>query len=505
MYIHNMKRGKLQKKSQFKHRNVLFFCGVKSGIIINMNHDLKNRLKNSAIVIGILIISTIVSQIFSLLKFQEATIIIIYMLAVIFISQITTNYIYGFYASLISVLAFNFFFTHPLYTFNISQPDYLFTFFIMFLASFLSSSLTSKLKNEKKHSQLKTNQVLLVEAINHSFQIYDLNNALMSSMNLIAENCKSYCELSVRLNQMVFDEKTKNSNYINSNFKYECLIIVNKEEIGKLKLLTLTQLPDNWISTIGELLSQNIERHDLFEKQNIAQFEIREQKMRNDLLSAISHDLRTPLATIVGSSDTLIENLDKLNQDEQKELLLNIKKDSMWLINSVENILSFMRVEEGANLNVQLESVEELFGDIISRMVNRVPQKLVLDIPKEPIYAKMDIQLMGKVLLNLVDNAAKYSPRDSKITLRAFTIKDRLIYEVIDEGEGIADDRKKLVFERYITSSSNYLNQRKGLGLGLAICKSIVEAHNGRIIVKDNSPHGSVFHCEFPYEGVENE
>lgn len=470
-----------------------------------MKQNLKDRIKNFGIVIGILIISTLVSYIFSFLKFQEATIIIIYMLAVIFISQITTNYIYGFYASVISVLAFNFFFTHPLYTFNISQPDYLFTFFIMFLASFLSSSLTSKLKNEKQLSQLKTNQVLLVEAINHSFQINEIQNALLSSMNLIAENCHAYCELVVHLNQMQFDEKTTNSMYMNSNLKYECLIYVNKNEVGKIKLITPNVLPENWIFMLGDLLSQNIERHDLVERQNKAQFEIREQKMRNNLLSAISHDLRTPLATIVGSSDTLIENLDKLNQDEQKELLLNIKKDSMWLINSVENILSFMRVEEGINLNVQLESVEELFGDILSRMVTRVPQKLVLDIPKEPIYAFMDIQLMGKVLLNLVDNASKYSPRESNITLRALVIKNRLIYEVIDEGEGIADSQKKLVFERYVTTKSNNSNQRKGLGLGLAICKSIVEAHKGRIIVKDNQPKGCIFHCEFPYEGVENE
>ncbi len=470
-----------------------------------MKQNLKERIKNFGIVIGILIVSTLVSYIFSFLKFQEATIIIIYMLAVIFISQITTNYIYGFYASVISVLAFNFFFTHPLYTFNISQPDYLFTFFIMFLASFLSSSLTSKLKNEKQLSQLKTNQVLLVEAINHSFQIYDIQNALLSSMNLIAENCHAYCELFVHLNQMHFEDKTQNSMYINSNLKYECLIYVNKIEVGKLKLITHNELPENWIFMIGDLLSQNIERHDLVERQNKAQFEISEQKMRNNLLSAISHDLRTPLATIVGSSDTLIENLDKLNQDEQKELLLNIKKDSMWLINSVENILSFMRVEEGINLSVQLESVEELFGDILSRMVTRVPQKLVLDIPKEPIYTYMDIQLMGKVLLNLVDNASKYSPRDSKITLRALVIKNRLIYEVIDEGEGIADNQKKHVFERYVTTSSNFSNQRKGLGLGLAICKSIVEAHKGRIIVKDNQPKGCIFHCEFPYEGVNHE
>jgi len=470
-----------------------------------MNSNRKNQIKNILIVIGILVVSTLVAQVFSLLKFQEATIIIIYMLAVVFISQITTNYIYGFYASVISVLAFNFFFTHPLYTFNISQPDYLFTFFVMFLASFLSSSLTSKLKSEKKLSQLKTNQVLLVEAINHSFQVNDLHNALMSSMNLIAENCDAYCELFVRINQTNFDEHTNTSKTQNLFNKYEKPIMVNKEEVGKLILLAESEIPENWISTIGDILSQNIERHDLVEKQSLAQLQIREQKIRNDLLSAISHDLRTPLATIVGSSDTLLENLDKLNQSEQKELLLNIKNDSVWLINSVENILSFMRVEEGINLKLQIDSVEELFGDILSRMVNRVPQKLVLDLPKEPIYAKMDIQLMGKVLLNLVDNASKYSPLDSKITLKACVIKNRLIYEVIDEGDGIEDSQKKKVFDRYITSASNSSKQRKGLGLGLAICKSIVEAHGGRIIVKDNQPKGSIFHCEFPYEGVTNE
>jgi two-component system sensor histidine kinase KdpD len=470
-----------------------------------MNSNRKNQIKNILIVIGILVVSTLVAQVFSLLKFQEATIIIIYMLAVVFISQITTNYIYGFYASVISVLAFNFFFTHPLYTFNISQPDYLFTFFVMFLASFLSSSLTSKLKNEKKLSQLKTNQVLLVEAINHSFQVNDLHNALMSSMNLIAENCDAYCELFVRINQTNFDDHTNTNKTQNLINKYEKPIMVNKEEVGKLVLLAQSDIPENWISTIGDILSQNIERHDLVEKQSLAQLQIREQKIRNDLLSAISHDLRTPLATIVGSSDTLLENLDKLNQSEQKELLLNIKNDSVWLINSVENILSFMRVEEGINLKLQIDSVEELFGDILSRMVNRVPQKLVLDLPKEPIYAKMDIQLMGKVLLNLVDNASKYSPLDSKITLKACVIKNRLIYEVIDEGDGIEDSQKKKVFDRYITSASSSSKQRKGLGLGLAICKSIVEAHGGRIIVKDNQPKGSIFHCEFPYEGVTNE
>jgi two-component system sensor histidine kinase KdpD len=460
--------------------------------------------KNIAFVLGILLISTLLSYIFSYLEFQEATIIIIYMLGVIIISQFTTHYVYGFIASLLSVLSFNFFFTHPLYTFNISQPDYLFTFFIMFIASFLSSSLTSKLKNEKRLSQLKTSQVLLVEAINHSFQGNDLNVALYTSINLIAENYDAEVHLQCSWGKHDYTLTARPNATINSSQTYDAEITLDKKCIGKLRMRSNYNLDGSWIQTLADLIGQNIDHLDLMEMQTQAKLEIREQKMRNDLLGAISHDLRTPLATIIGSSDTLLENLDQIKMDEQKELLENIKQDGQWLLNSVENILSFMRVEEGIKLNMNLESVEELFGDVLSRMVNRVPQKLILDLPRDPIYTTMDIQLRGKVLINLIDNASKNAPGESSIVLRAEVKNDRLIYEVIDEGSGVPEVMKRSIFERFASIDSVHANQRKGLGLGLAICKSIVEAHGGRIIVKDNAPQGSNFHCEFPYEGVQS-
>ncbi len=459
--------------------------------------------KNLTFVIGILLISTLMSYIFSFLEFQEATIIIIYMLGVIIISQFTTHYLFGFLASLLSVLAFNFFFTHPLYTFNISQPDYLFTFFIMFIASFLSSSLTSKLKSEKRLSQLKTNQVLLVEAINHSFQGNELSVALYASINLIAENYDAEVNLQCSWGRHDYTLSAKSNTAINLGQSHEAEISLDKNSIGKLSIRSTFSLDATWIQTLADLIGQNIEHLDLMEKQTQAKLEIREQKMRNDLLGAISHDLRTPLATIIGSSDTLLENLDQINLNEQKELLENIKQDGQWLLNSVENILSFMRVEEGIKLNMNLESVEELFGDVLSRMVNRITQKLVLNLPQDPIYTKMDIQLMGKVLINLIDNASKNAPAESVITLRAEIKGDRLIYEVIDEGMGVPENMKRTIFERFASVEKIHTSQRKGLGLGLAICKSIVEAHGGRIIVKDNIPRGSNFHCEFPYQGVE--
>jgi len=466
---------------------------------------MKSFFKNSAIIFVVLGLATFLSYLFAFLDFQEATIIIIYMLAVIFISQTTSTYIYGLAASLISVLAFNFFFTHPLYTFNVSQPDYLFTFFVMFVASFLSSSLTSKLKNEKIVSQERTKQVLLMEGINKLFQNFPLQNALNASSHLISESIEGNVEIEVKLDQVDFFSSTKEYPTNNPVKKTKANLNIGDQYIGRMIIYASNTINQEWLNSIASIISQNVEKIDLIDKQNQADLKIREQKLRNNLLGAISHDLRTPLATIIGSSDTLIENASKLSDEDKTLLLNNIKEDSTWLMNSVENILSFMRVEEGFHLNTQLESVEELFGDVLSRVISHTGTRVELELPDQPIYYPMDIQLMEKVLLNLVDNALKYSPKDSKIFLRAFVQKDEFVFEVSDQGQGIPDDEKKKIFERFYTFKSDTTVNRRGLGLGLAICKSIVEAHHGIIIAKDNKPSGTIIRCIFPYTGGQYE
>ena len=466
---------------------------------------MKSFLKNSAIIILVLGIATFLAYLFAYLDFQEATIIIIYMLAVIIISQLTSTYIYGITASLISVLAFNFFFTHPLYTFNISQPDYLFTFFVMFIASFLSSSLTIKLKQEKMVSQERTKQVLLMEGINKLFQNYPLQNALNASAHLISETVDGHTDITVHTPTAVLKAVSEDPDPFSGSKTTSTALTIDNHPVGKLSIISRTALTPTWVDSLGAVLSQNIEKIDLIEKQNQAELKIREQKLRNNLLGAISHDLRTPLATIIGSSDTLIENKAMLSETDQKLLLNNIKEDSTWLMNSVENILSFMRVDEGFHLNRQLESVEELFGDVVSRVLNHNQVPLDLDLPKEPIYFAMDIQLMEKVLLNLVDNAIKYSDSGSRIGLRAYVNQDELIFEVSDQGQGIPDFEKKLIFDRFYTVNRDSVLNRRGLGLGLAICKSIVEAHQGVILAKDNNPFGTIIRCIFPYPGENHE
>lgn len=443
--------------------------------------------------LSVLIISILVASIFVRFGFQEATIVILFMLAVLVVTQVTSHYIFGIIASLLSVLIFNFFFTEPLYSFSTHQPDYIMTFFVLFVASMFSSALTSKLKKANKTSQQRFEQISLVDQINQTFNLNEIEIAIQKSAGLMEKHfaCK------VRI---IFDPA-----YVAQSHEIAVELRIAKKFEGFVLLDNPSNLDSETIKfsqTLSDLLAQNIDRKRLIKKQVETDFEIREQKLRNNLLSAISHDLRTPLATVIGSVDTLIENDIRLKAEDRSLLLNNISEDARWLIDSVENILSFIRVEEHLQLNRQLESIEELFGDVVSHVIGQSKHHLVLDLPSENLLFSMDIKLMEKVLINLIQNAIKYAPEPSTITLKAYTKNQTMIFEVIDEGLGISDEMKNKVFERFVTEESPNTTKRKGLGLGLAICKAIVEAHQGRIQIKDNPRGGTIVKCVFPLKEI---
>lgn len=461
-------------------------------------------LKMLAIMTG----STLLAMLFNVVGFQEATIVIIFMLAVLVVTQVTSSFIYGASSSLLSVLIFNFFFTEPLFSFNIHQQDYIITFFILFVASFFSSTLTSKLKQANHMAETRYKQVALIDQINQTFNLNDIDLGLRKIAQLLSAHFNCPVRIQLEKDQIInvyeYGVIPEGSNV--KTFSSE--LVIAQQESGLIQFITNESFSNEALKfseTLSGLIAQNIERQRLIKQQIETDFEIREQKLRNNLLGAISHDLRTPLATVIGSAETLIENEEKLSKDDRNLLLHNISEDAKWLIDSVENILSFIRVEEHLQLNLQLESIEELFGDVISHVVAHAKQHIYLDIPRENLMFKMDVRLMEKVLINLLNNSIKYSPENSSIILKAYQKKDSLVFEVIDQGRGVPDEMKSKIFNRFVTEEKHAPTNRKGLGLGLAICKAIVEAHNGRITVKDNLPSGSVFRCTFPYPGGSND
>ena len=249
------------------------------------------------------------------------------------------------------------------------------------------------------------------------------------------------------------------------------------------------------VSIITVTLSiQNI--RNIEEKERAALLAKNEQ-LRADLLRAISHDLRTPLTSISGNAANLLANDEKLDGEARHQIFLDIYDDSIWLINLVENLLSITRIEDGRmNLRLSTELVAEVVEEAL-RHTNRQSSRhtIRVDLPDELLLARMDARLIVQVLINLVDNAVKYTQDGSVITVSACRREGFAAISVTDDGPGIAPDLQPHVFEMFYTGEHKVADSRRSLGLGLALCKAIVDAHGGTITLTDNPPHG----CNFTF------
>lgn len=218
------------------------------------------------------------------------------------------------------------------------------------------------------------------------------------------------------------------------------------------------------------------------------------------MLRTISHDLRTPLTSISGNASNLISNYEMMDAPTRKQTFLDIYNDSMWLINLVENILSISRIEDGRmNLSISTELVSEVFEEAL-RHTNRhsAQHTITVQMADDLLLARMDAKLVVQVLINLVDNAIKYTPAGSHIVLSAAAQGENAVIQVSDDGPGIPDEAKEKVFEMFSTGEKRISDSRRSLGLGLALCRTIIAAHGGTITLSDNKPHGCIFTFTLP-------
>ena len=257
------------------------------------------------------------------------------------------------------------------------------------------------------------------------------------------------------------------------------------------------------LSVLGECALALENEQNLLEKEEAAVLAQKEQ-LRANLLRAISHDLRTPLTSISGNASNFLSNGDKMDAETKRQLFTDIYDDSMWLINLVENLLSVSRLEEN-HLNLHFSS--ELVSDVIDEALKHINRKSVeyhisVEHADEFLLAKMDPKLIVQVLINLVDNAIKYTPAGSHITIRTKAQDGMAVLSVSDDGAGIPDEMKPRIFDMFYSGAQRIADSRRSLGLGLSLCKSIVTAHGGAISVADNQPHGTIFTFTLPIEEV---
>ncbi len=228
------------------------------------------------------------------------------------------------------------------------------------------------------------------------------------------------------------------------------------------------------------------------------------EQLRADLLRSVSHDLRTPLTAIAGNADMLLDQSAALDEGQRRRLERDIRDDATWLTNVVENLLTVTRLEGGA---VSLKREVELVNDVVEEALVHVSRDadqhaIAFEPSRELLVARMDAQLMVQVVVNLVNNAIMHTQPGSHIVVRVAEADGMAQVLVADDGPGISDADKPRVFDAFYTSNRPVADGRRGIGLGLPLCRTIVEAHGGALGVRDGDPCGAVFWFSIPLEEV---
>lgn len=482
--------------------------------------------------LSILLISTLLGFLFFNLGFSEANIITVYILGVLVTSFVTSRKIYPITSSFVSVLVFNFLFTEPRFTFNAYESGYPVTFLIMFIAAFITGTLTSKIKEQAKQSarfayrtkvlldtdqklqQAKTKEEIITETGNQIVKFLDktttiylsIHGRLMEPLVFRDKNKTDIKEYVSANEQAVAQWVYKNNKHAGATTntlagaKCYYLSIRGKEGIYGVVGIAMDKNEEfsmferslliSLVNECGVVLENNY----LEKKNTKALMEANQEKLRANLLRSISHDLRTPLTSISGNASVLLKDI-ALNESKKYKLYENIYDDSIWLINLVENLLSVTRIEDGSmNLNIQPELLSEIISEALKH-INRksVEHNIKVEIQDEFIMAKMDSRLIIQVIINIIDNAIKYTPKGSNIIVRVYKKGEYVYTSIIDDGDGISDEGKKNLFKMFYTEGNSVADSRRGLGLGLYLCKTIIKAHGGELTVRDNYPKGTIF------------
>ena len=257
------------------------------------------------------------------------------------------------------------------------------------------------------------------------------------------------------------------------------------------------------LSILGECALALESRHNAEEREKAAVLAKNEQ-LRANLLRSISHDLRTPLTSISGNADALLHSYQALDDDSRTQMITDIYDDAQWLTELVENLLAVTKISDGS---VKLQLSDQVVDDIVAEALRHIDRHapehhITSDCGELPLLVRADARLIMQLLINLVNNAIKYTPAGSHIEIRAFREAEQAVIEVSDDGPGIPDAQKAQVFEMFYTGSKRVADSRRSLGLGLSLCRSIVHAHGGELTLRDNTPHGCIFSFTLPLSEI---
>ncbi|MBR4455371.1 MAG: DUF4118 domain-containing protein [Solobacterium sp.] len=479
------------------------------------------------LVILIMTIATMLSVWFDRSRFSNANIITIYILAVMIASLVTSRRIYGIFAAVLYILLFNFLFIDPRFTLLVYDTGYMMTYFVTIIAALITGSVTIRMKTIARQSAenayqakilLDTSNQLeqatghmetvritclqLAKLLNRNILFYEGNasdNPYICSLTGTKQDYSAYRNEKQAI-AWTF-ENCHHAGAFTSNFpecccRYYC-IFSGVEKYGTIGIdmenTRFSEFENSILLSILREFTMALETEQIRAKQRAAEIEAENERLRAGLLRSISHDLRTPLTAIYGNASTLESNEAQLSQEEKKRIYRDMAEDSMWLSTQMENILAMTKLESKAVLSRSMENVYDVICEAMRHVMPHPDHTIELQSENDDLYAEMDAKLIIQVLINLLNNAVKYTPPGSKIVIRQKLEGDDVTVSVEDNGPGIAAEDKPYVFDLYFTGSHSPDDSYRSLGLGLNLCQMILHAHGGQIRVNDNVPHGAVF------------
>ena len=496
--------------------------------------------KDTLKTVGVLLASTGIGGWMYSHGISEVNIIMLYILGVVLTAMWTESKAYSLVSSFISVFTFNFFFTLPRYSFKAYGPEYPVTFIIMFLVAFLISTLTTRVKEQAHQAAEKAYRTeILLETSQKLQKARDVSQIIREIMvqmeKMLGRTVIFYMpdEKGNLVPRMEKQDMSDAGQYLNEkeqevvswvyqNNKHagattdtlpdaKCLYLAvrgRKEALAVAGIVMgaeeLTAFERSLLLAMLNECALALEKQKLDEEKKEVEMNARQERLRANLLRAISHDLRTPLTGISGNASVLLNGSAQMEESQRHKIYGDIYDDAIWLINLVENLLSVTRIENGT---MNLKRQTELLDDVINEAMHHLDRKsgehkITVKQEDEFLMARMDTRLIVQVFINIIDNAIKYTPAGSEIKVHVFQ-KDGFVWtEIADNGNGVADADKNKLFQMFYTAENQKGDGRRGLGLGLALCKAIINAHSGEIGVRDNSPRGSVFYFTLPAEEV---
>lgn len=439
-------------------------------------------------------------------------------------------------ATILGVAVFDFCFVPPQWTLAVRDTEYFFTFLVMLVTGLVISTLTARLqfqaeadrRRERRTAALyamsrelaatQTGEQIARIAARHVAAAADVRAIVLlpdPSRNLIpsgtdadSPTLSAHEEAVARWVLEHGETAGRGTATLPGSEGVYLPLPTSRGTVGVLGVVPSASAPDldvdqlHLLEAFAGLIALALERANLETEADQVRLDIETERLRSSLLSAVSHDLRTPLSVITGASSTLLENDQSLRSEVRHELAASILEESERLNRLVANLLDMTRLQSGAlEVRKQWQPIEEVIGAALARVARQLKDHPVsTHVSAELPFAPLDDLLIQQVLVNLLENAIRYTPSGTPIEISARLEDNSIVVEVADRGPGLPPGDPNRLFEKFYRGGDS--KGRAGAGLGLAICRGIVQLHGGKIQAENRAGGGALFRFCLPLEGT---